>query len=61
MDQIAPALCRGNSSDVGSARAMWIGCRPVPQVHFIPGHPLAGTEHSPAAGFAELSRTAGAS
>ncbi len=56
---IAPALEPGAIlSDVGSVKehvAKVVGPL-VPQgVHFIPGHPLAGTEHSgPSAGFAEL-------
>lgn len=59
MDQIAPALAPGAIlSDVGSVKGhVDRVLKPkVPQgVHFIPGHPLAGTEHSgPAAGFAEL-------
>jgi len=45
-------------TDVGSVKAAVIrGVGPhVPEaVHFIPGHPLAGTEHSgPRSGFAEL-------
>lgn len=57
--EIAPALKTGAVlSDVGSVK----GCvlrdlQPViPEgVHLVPGHPLAGTEHSgPEAGFAEL-------
>ncbi len=57
--EIAPALEAGAVlSDVGSVK----GCvlrdlQPViPEgVHLVPGHPLAGTEHSgPEAGFAEL-------
>ncbi len=59
MEQIGPHLAPGAIlSDVGSvkqhvAKAM---ARHVPRdVHLIPGHPLAGTEHSgPAAGFPEL-------
>ncbi|WP_116652711.1 prephenate/arogenate dehydrogenase family protein [Pelagibacterium sediminicola] len=59
MDQIAPALAPGAIlSDVGSVKGhVHQALKPkIPQgVHFIPGHPLAGTEHSgPAAGFAEL-------
>ncbi|MCP4328726.1 MAG: prephenate/arogenate dehydrogenase family protein [Alphaproteobacteria bacterium] len=56
---IAPALKPGATvTDVGSAKRCVIedvGPR-IPQgVHFIPGHPVAGTEHSgPEAGFAEL-------
>lgn len=45
-------------TDVGSVKeAIWQDCAPhVPEgVHFIPGHPIAGTEQSgPEAGFAEL-------
>ena len=45
-------------SDVGSVKgyvARVIEPLLPPGVHFIPGHPLAGTEHSgPAAGFADL-------
>ena len=56
---IAPHLEPGSIlSDVGSVKqAVLRDLRPlVPDhVHFIPGHPIAGTEHSgPAAGFAEL-------
>lgn len=59
MDQIAPALETGAIlTDVGSVKGYVhrvLGPK-VPQgVHFVPGHPLAGTEHSgPAAGFADL-------
>ncbi len=57
--EIAPALAPGATlTDVGSVkRAVIEAVAPhVPEgVHFIPGHPLAGTEHSgPRAGFAEL-------
>ncbi|HEY4191775.1 MAG TPA: prephenate/arogenate dehydrogenase family protein [Mesorhizobium sp.] len=57
--EIAPALKKGAIlTDVGSTKASVIAqMQPfVPQgVHFIPGHPLAGTEKSgPDAGFAEL-------
>lgn len=57
--EIAPALKRGAIlTDVGSTKASVIAqIEPhVPEgVHFIPGHPLAGTEKSgPDAGFAEL-------
>ncbi len=45
-------------TDVGSVKeAIWHDCAPhVPEgVHFIPGHPIAGTEQSgPESGFAEL-------
>lgn len=59
MKQIAPALRPGAIlSDVGSVKQHVIkAVEPyLPAgVHFIPGHPLAGTEHSgPASGFAEL-------
>jgi cyclohexadieny/prephenate dehydrogenase len=57
--EIAPALARGAVvSDAGSVkRAVIEAMAPhLPgHVHFIPAHPLAGTEHSgPDAGFAEL-------
>ncbi|WP_188131460.1 prephenate/arogenate dehydrogenase family protein [Mesorhizobium sp. NFR06] len=57
--EIAPALKKGAIlTDVGSTKASVIAqVEPhVPDgVHFIPGHPLAGTEKSgPDAGFAEL-------
>ena len=58
---IAPALKAGAIvSDVGSVKspvARDVG-RALPKgVHLVPGHPVAGTEHSgPAAGFAELFR-----
>ena len=57
--EIAPALKPGATvSDVGSAKgAVFEAVAPhIPEgVHLIPGHPLAGTEHSgPDAGFAEL-------
>lgn len=56
---IGPHLAPGATvTDVGSVkRAVVRAVRPhLPEgVHFIPGHPLAGTEHSgPRAGFAEL-------
>lgn len=56
---IAPHLATGATlTDVGSVkRAVIEAVGPhVPEgVHFIPGHPLAGTEHSgPESGFAEL-------
>jgi cyclohexadieny/prephenate dehydrogenase len=45
-------------TDVGSVKGATVrDLRPIvpPGVHFIPGHPVAGTEHSgPAAGFAEM-------
>jgi cyclohexadieny/prephenate dehydrogenase len=57
--QIGPALEAGAIlTDVGSVKGAVV--RDVtphlgPGVHFIPGHPIAGTEHSgPEAGFAEL-------
>ena len=56
---IAPALKPGATvSDVGSVKGAVIeAVAPhIPEgVHFIPGHPMAGTEHSgPESGFAEL-------
>ncbi len=56
---IAPALKRGAIlTDVGSTKSSVVAqMQPeVPEgVHFIPGHPIAGTERSgPDAGFAEL-------
>jgi cyclohexadieny/prephenate dehydrogenase len=56
---IAPHLAPGAIlSDVGSVKqAVMRDLAPVvpDHVHFIPGHPIAGTEHSgPKAGFAEL-------
>ncbi|MFO7806493.1 MAG: prephenate/arogenate dehydrogenase family protein [Paracoccaceae bacterium] len=59
MAEIAPALKAGAVlSDVGSTKLSVIAAvEPhLPEsVHFIPAHPLAGTEHSgPRAGFAEL-------
>ncbi|WP_192244554.1 prephenate/arogenate dehydrogenase family protein [Mesorhizobium silamurunense] len=58
-EEIAPALKKGAIlTDVGSTKASVIAQMQsfVPEgVHFIPGHPLAGTEKSgPDAGFAEL-------
>ncbi|MBO9478828.1 prephenate/arogenate dehydrogenase family protein [Shimia sp. R11_0] len=57
--EIAPALKAGATvTDVGSVKRHVIeAVTPhLPQdVHFVPAHPLAGTEHSgPEAGFAEL-------
>lgn len=57
--EIGPYLAPGATvTDVGSVkRAIVADVGPhVPEgVHFIPGHPLAGTEHSgPRSGFAEL-------
>jgi cyclohexadieny/prephenate dehydrogenase len=59
MEDIAPHLKAGATlSDVGSVkRAVIAAVEPhIPDgVHFVPAHPLAGTEHSgPRAGFAEL-------
>jgi cyclohexadieny/prephenate dehydrogenase len=56
---IAPQLKSGSIlSDVGSVKQAVLrdlGPLVPDHVHFIPGHPVAGTEHSgPAAGFAEL-------
>jgi cyclohexadieny/prephenate dehydrogenase len=58
-EQIAGALAPGAIlSDVGSVKQYVVNAiRPhLPQgIHFIPAHPIAGTEHSgPAAGFPEL-------
>ncbi|GAA6188206.1 prephenate/arogenate dehydrogenase family protein [Litorivita sp. NS0012-18] len=58
-EEIAPHLKAGATvSDVGSVKAAVIAAVAphIPQgVHFIPAHPLAGTEHSgPTSGFAEL-------
>lgn len=58
-EAIAPALKPGAIlTDVGSTKASVIAqMQPhVPEnVHFVPGHPIAGTEHSgPDAGFADL-------
>jgi cyclohexadieny/prephenate dehydrogenase len=59
--EIAPHLAPGATvTDVGSVkRAVIEAVAPhVPEgVHFVPGHPLAGTEHSgPRSGFATLFR-----
>lgn len=59
MQAIAPSLQPGAIlSDVGSVKGHVVrALSPYlpPGVSFIPGHPIAGTEHSgPAAGFAEL-------
>ncbi|MBV9863388.1 MAG: prephenate/arogenate dehydrogenase family protein [Alphaproteobacteria bacterium] len=59
--RIAPALREGAIlTDVGSVKEAVIrDLRPhiPPGVQFVPGHPVAGTEHSgPEAGFAELFR-----
>ena len=55
----APALKAGATvTDVGSVKGAVVaavGPHMPEGVHFIPGHPLAGTEHSgPGAGFAQL-------
>jgi len=60
-ERIAPVLKEGAIlTDVGSVKQAVIrDLQPyVPEgVHFVPGHPVAGTEHSgPEAGFAELFR-----
>ncbi|HZK91637.1 MAG TPA: prephenate/arogenate dehydrogenase family protein [Stellaceae bacterium] len=57
--QIAPALKSGAIvTDVGSVKEAAIRdiAASLPKgVHFVPGHPVAGTEHSgPEAGFAEM-------
>ncbi len=57
--QIGPALKAGAVvTDVGSVKEVVIrdlGPHLPADVHFVPGHPVAGTEHSgPEAGFAEL-------
>ncbi|WP_424944129.1 prephenate/arogenate dehydrogenase family protein [Aliiroseovarius crassostreae] len=57
--EIAPHLSEGATvTDVGSVKQSVIdavGPHMPDHVHFIPGHPLAGTEHSgPRSGFAEL-------
>ncbi|MBE0414294.1 prephenate/arogenate dehydrogenase family protein [Yoonia sp.] len=57
--EIAPVLKPGATvSDVGSVKRTVIDAvspQIPPGVHFIPAHPLAGTEHSgPKSGFAEL-------
>ena len=59
MAEIAPALRPGAIvSDVGSVKGSVIAAvAPLlpGEAHFVPGHPLAGTEHSgPASGFAAL-------
>lgn len=58
-EHIAPALKAGATvTDVGSVKRDVIdnvGPHLPDGVHFIPGHPIAGTEHSgPESGFAEL-------
>ncbi|MCY4151799.1 MAG: prephenate/arogenate dehydrogenase family protein [Aestuariivita sp.] len=57
--EIAPALKAGATvSDVGSVKRHVVNCvspHIPPSVHFVPAHPLAGTEQSgPRSGFAEL-------
>jgi len=57
--EIAPHLAPGTTvTDVGSVKREVIdavGPHLPEGVHFVPGHPLAGTEHSgPESGFAEL-------
>ena len=57
--EIAPYLKDGATiTDVGSVKRdviKSVGPHVPPGVHFIPGHPMAGTEHSgPESGFAEL-------
>ncbi|WP_306755216.1 prephenate/arogenate dehydrogenase family protein [Paracoccus actinidiae] len=57
--EIAPHLKPGATvTDVGSVKQSVIDAvapHVPPAVHFVPGHPLAGTEHSgPRAGFASL-------
>ena len=57
--EIGPALAPGAIvSDVGSVKAEVVaamGPHMPEHVHFVPAHPVAGTEHSgPEAGFAEL-------
>jgi cyclohexadieny/prephenate dehydrogenase len=59
--RIAPALRQGAIlTDVGSVKEVVVrdlAPHVPPGVHFVPGHPVAGTEHSgPEAGFAELFR-----
>jgi cyclohexadieny/prephenate dehydrogenase len=59
--RIGPALQPGAIlTDVGSVKQAVIrDLQPhlPPEVHFVPGHPVAGTEHSgPESGFAELFR-----
>ncbi len=58
-EQIAPRLAKGAIvTDVGSVKSCVIRdvAPHLPEgVHFVPGHPIAGTEHSgPESGFAEL-------
>ncbi|QBF30875.1 prephenate/arogenate dehydrogenase family protein [Thalassococcus sp. S3] len=58
-EEIAPALKNGATvTDVGSVKRHVISAvapHLPDHVHFVPGHPMAGTEHSgPTSGFAEL-------
>jgi cyclohexadieny/prephenate dehydrogenase len=58
-EEIAPHLAKGAIlSDAGSVKGAVvrdIGPHLPPHVHFVPGHPIAGTEFSgPESGFAEL-------
>lgn len=58
-EAIGPYLAPGATvTDVGSVKGAVVeavGPHLPPSVHFIPGHPMAGTEHSgPRAGFASL-------
>jgi cyclohexadieny/prephenate dehydrogenase len=58
-EEIAPHLKQGailtDAGSVKTAVVRDVGPHVPPGVHFIPGHPIAGTEHSgPEAGFAEL-------
>ncbi|NKX44231.1 prephenate/arogenate dehydrogenase family protein [Roseicyclus persicicus] len=58
-EEIAPHLAPGATvTDVGSVKRdviTQVGPHIPAGVHFVPGHPLAGTEHSgPRSGFAEL-------
>jgi cyclohexadieny/prephenate dehydrogenase len=59
--RIGPVLKQGAIlTDVGSVKEVvvrYLAPHVPPGVHFVPGHPVAGTEHSgPEAGFAELFR-----
>jgi cyclohexadieny/prephenate dehydrogenase len=58
-EEVAPVLARGAIlTDVGSVKGAALrdmAPHIADGVHFIPGHPIAGTEHSgPESGFAEL-------
>ena len=58
-EEVAPHLAKGAIvSDVGSVKSAIVrdmGAHLPGGVHFVPAHPVAGTEHSgPDAGFAEL-------